>query len=322
MMGRTLLLLFGANDPDRGHGGTHQLLAISADIHLIGLALAAAGFAVAVIMFFTARVDRVTQIVAAATAATLAAGIFGTVLPDLAHAHEVAILLPLGAVLAGRMLPPLPSAPSRGRAWLPGRAAAVALGGVARGRAGGAVLRGQPARRRRRPTRDWRTGSSPTTTPTGWRATGSRTPPPSTAAARSWSRPLPTRRPGSGAGNRRPTGTSRATGGRTSSSRWPIRPRPAVITTAAALRCLRPPGPPVPGRPVRGHGVRLQPAHSDRLSRRPGSAPGARRPGRPRPTSPDLASQETPQAAPGLGAACGWLGSGSASRPCTRRAAR
>ncbi|HEY5397482.1 MAG TPA: hypothetical protein VIL16_19015 [Trebonia sp.] len=124
MMGRTLLLLFGANNPAEGHGGTHQLLEISAHIHLIGLVLAAAGFAVAVVLFFTARMDRVTQIVAAAAAATLAAGIFGTVLPDLAHAHEVAILLPLGAVLAGRMLPPLASSAR----WRPGRAAAVALG--------------------------------------------------------------------------------------------------------------------------------------------------------------------------------------------------
>jgi hypothetical protein len=121
-MGRTLLLLFGANNPYRGTGGTHQLLAISADIHLIGLALAAVGLAAAVIMFFTIRVDRVTQIVVAATAATLAAGIFGTVVPDLAHAHEVAILLPFGAVLAARMLPPL--LPAR---RLPGRAAAIAL---------------------------------------------------------------------------------------------------------------------------------------------------------------------------------------------------
>src|ERR1700722_8981191 len=40
-MGRTLLLLFGANDPARSTGGMHGLLAISADIHLIGLALAA-----------------------------------------------------------------------------------------------------------------------------------------------------------------------------------------------------------------------------------------------------------------------------------------
>ena len=123
MMGRTLLLLFGANNPNQGHGAAHQALEISAHLHLIGLALAAAGFAVAVVLFFTARMDRVTQIVATAAAATLAAGIFGTVLPDLAHAHEVAILLPLGAVLAGRMLPPLASA-----RWLHGRAAAVALG--------------------------------------------------------------------------------------------------------------------------------------------------------------------------------------------------
>ena len=47
--------------------------------------------------------------------ATLVAGIFGTELPSLAHAHEVAILLPFGAVLAGRMLPPL--VPARWRAY-------------------------------------------------------------------------------------------------------------------------------------------------------------------------------------------------------------
>jgi hypothetical protein len=123
MTGRTLLLLFGANNPGQGHGGTHQLLEISAHIHLIGLALAAAGFAAAIILFFTVRMDRVTQIVAAATAATLAAAIFGTVLPDLSHAHEVAVLLPLGAVLAGRMLPPLASSVR----WLPGRVGAAAL---------------------------------------------------------------------------------------------------------------------------------------------------------------------------------------------------
>jgi hypothetical protein len=122
MMGRTLLLLFGANSPGK-NSGSRQLFEISARIHLIGLALAVAGLAIALILFFAARMDRVTQIVAAATVATLAAGIFGTVLPDLAHAHEVAILLPLGAVLAGRMLPPLASA-----RWLPGWVAVSALG--------------------------------------------------------------------------------------------------------------------------------------------------------------------------------------------------
>jgi hypothetical protein len=127
-MGRTLLLLFGANDQGH-HGQTRLLLEISADIHLIGLALAVAGFAAALIWFFSARVDRVTQIVVAAAVATLAAGIFGTVVPDLAHAHEVAILLPLGAVLAGRMLPPLASA-RRLPGWAAGRAVGWAAAGA------------------------------------------------------------------------------------------------------------------------------------------------------------------------------------------------
>jgi len=118
MMGQTLLLLFGANDP----GPAHQQIALIATYHLIGLALAVLGLAVAVAVFFTGRADRVTQIVVAATAATLAAGVLGTILPSLAHAHEVAILLPFGAVLAGRMLPPL--VPAR---WRPGRWAVPAL---------------------------------------------------------------------------------------------------------------------------------------------------------------------------------------------------
>ena len=99
-MGQTLLLLFGANTAPR----SHQELEIIARFHLIGLVLALLGFAVAVVTFFTRLTDRVTQIIVAATVATLVAGIFGTELPSLAHAHEVAILLPFGAVLAGRML--------------------------------------------------------------------------------------------------------------------------------------------------------------------------------------------------------------------------
>ena len=64
MMGQTLLLLFGANDP----GPAHQQIALIATYHLIGLALAVLGLAVAVAVFFTGRADRVTQIVVAATA--------------------------------------------------------------------------------------------------------------------------------------------------------------------------------------------------------------------------------------------------------------
>jgi hypothetical protein len=114
-MGQTLMLLFGANN----QGKAHKNLELITQLHLIGVVLVAAGFAVAVALFFTSRADRVTQIVVTAAMATLVAGVFGTELPSLAHAHEVAILLPFGAVLAGRMLPPLVSAlvPARWRAY-------------------------------------------------------------------------------------------------------------------------------------------------------------------------------------------------------------
>jgi hypothetical protein len=102
MLGRTLMLLFGAN----AQGGSPQPEIITW-YHLIGLALAVLGFAVGLTTFFTSRADRSTLIIVAATVATLAASIFGTVLPSLDHAHDVAILLPFGAVLAGRLLPPL-----------------------------------------------------------------------------------------------------------------------------------------------------------------------------------------------------------------------
>jgi hypothetical protein len=127
-MGQTLLLLFGANTPPR----SHQELELIARFHLIGLVLALLGFAVAVVTFFFSRTDRVTQIIVAATVAVVVAGIFGTELPSLAHAHEVAILLPFGAVLAGRMLPPLAAAlPERwraGRVGVPLLAAWLAAG--------------------------------------------------------------------------------------------------------------------------------------------------------------------------------------------------
>ncbi len=113
VMGQTLMLLFGANVPG---SRPHALLEAIARFHLIGLALAACGLAVAIATFFTRRSDRVSQIVVAGTLATLASGILGTELPSLSHAHEVAILLPFGAVLAGRMLPGL--IPDR---WRPGR---------------------------------------------------------------------------------------------------------------------------------------------------------------------------------------------------------
>jgi hypothetical protein len=109
-LGQALLLLFGANFPGKGRGG----LDFVAHLHLIGLALAVAGLAVGIATFFFSRTDRVSQIVVAATLAMVAAAVFTTELPALHHAHEFAALLPFGAVLAGRMLPPL--VPARWRA--------------------------------------------------------------------------------------------------------------------------------------------------------------------------------------------------------------
>jgi len=120
-------LLFGASST----GSQFPQLEPIARLHWIGLALAGAGLLAGVVMFLLPRTDRVSQIVTLATVATLVAGTFGTLVKSLPGAHEVAILLPLGAVLAGRMLPPL--VPGR---WLSIRGArgarrALATGAVA-----------------------------------------------------------------------------------------------------------------------------------------------------------------------------------------------
>jgi hypothetical protein len=117
VMGQTIILLFGANT-----GGNTNFIAW---FHLIGLALAVAGLAVAIATFFAKRMDRVSQLLVAGIVATLAAGILGTELPSLSHAHEVAILLPFGAVLAGRMLPGL--LPERWRSARPGQVVLAAI---------------------------------------------------------------------------------------------------------------------------------------------------------------------------------------------------
>jgi hypothetical protein len=114
VMLQVIRLLFSASRP----ANEFPQLAPIAELHWIGLALAVAGLAVAAVKFFLPRTDRVSQIVALATVATLVAGVFGTLVQTLPAAHEVGILLPFGAVLAGRMLPPLVPArwPAQG-AW-------------------------------------------------------------------------------------------------------------------------------------------------------------------------------------------------------------
>jgi hypothetical protein len=126
----SVVLLFGANKPGRpGRAITisqHIPLAAMADLHVIGLAVASAGLLAGLVAGFAGRSgrsgrlgrlgwpdrdwadrNRVNQILVVAIGATIAAGLFSTLMRSVTSAHEVAILLPLGAVLAGRTLPPL-----------------------------------------------------------------------------------------------------------------------------------------------------------------------------------------------------------------------
>jgi hypothetical protein len=116
VLGQSILLLFGANT-----GGGD----IATYFHWIGLALAAAGLAAAVATF--GRQDRVTRIVVVAVLATMAAGVASTELPGLSHAHEIGVLGPFGAVLAGRVLPGLLPDGWRRPGWRPWRVLLPAL---------------------------------------------------------------------------------------------------------------------------------------------------------------------------------------------------
>ena len=98
--GQNLLILFGANV-----AGQHGTGLVMAYLHLAGVALALAGL-VAGLACLVRRADRVTQILAVAIVTTLAAGALATVMITLSTAHEIAPVLPLSAVLAGRTIGP------------------------------------------------------------------------------------------------------------------------------------------------------------------------------------------------------------------------
>jgi hypothetical protein len=99
--GQNVLILFGADFYDQP-AGIRTVLAFA---HFAGLALALAGLAIGVASLFR-RADRVTQILTVGTLGTLAAATFGTQMIPVQGAHEIAIVLPFGAVLAGRTLGP------------------------------------------------------------------------------------------------------------------------------------------------------------------------------------------------------------------------
>jgi hypothetical protein len=109
LLWQSLILLFGANNPGTPHQPqtirAHVLLVSMADLHVIGLLLGGAGLAAGIASLLSRQADRVTQFLVAAIIVMLAAGVCTTVLRSLSNAHEVAILLPLGAALAGRVLP-------------------------------------------------------------------------------------------------------------------------------------------------------------------------------------------------------------------------
>jgi hypothetical protein len=95
------MILFGADFWDQP---TAVETAISV-LHLVGLLLAVLG-ALAGIVTLVRRGDRVTQIVTIGTLVTLGAGAYASDMTAGYAAHEIAVVLPFGAILAGRTVGP------------------------------------------------------------------------------------------------------------------------------------------------------------------------------------------------------------------------
>jgi len=128
-LGQNLMFLFGSNF----WIGSQPLTAF-AYVHLIGLAVALIGLLVA--LWSWPRADRVTRTLIIALFAVFAAGAVSPLMQPVSGTHEIAIMLPLGAALAGRVIGP----------WLAGgRQASAADGQPADGQpAAGQARRGRP----------------------------------------------------------------------------------------------------------------------------------------------------------------------------------
>jgi len=103
-LGQNLMYLFGSNWWTKP-----QPLTDYAYLHLIGVAVALIGLVIAI--WAWPRADRVTRTLVVAILAVAAAGAVSPLTQPISGAHEVAILLPLSAALAGRVIGP----------WLAGR---------------------------------------------------------------------------------------------------------------------------------------------------------------------------------------------------------
>ncbi len=102
--GQNLMYLFGAN-----FWRLPQPLTAFAYLHLVGLAVALLGLLIAI--WSWPRANRVTRTFVVAVFVVFAAGSVSPLMVPVSGAHEIAIMLPFGAVLAGRGLGP----------WLAGR---------------------------------------------------------------------------------------------------------------------------------------------------------------------------------------------------------
>jgi hypothetical protein len=98
-VGQSILVLFGADF----FGQSSQVWSVLAWAHMAAVAVAALGLLAGIFHFFT-RLDRVSQTLVAGVLILIGAGVFGTYVPDVTFAHEIAPLLPFAAALAGREL--------------------------------------------------------------------------------------------------------------------------------------------------------------------------------------------------------------------------
>ena len=123
---QNVAILFGADFFEQPTA-TRTAIAV---LHLAGVVLALAGLLAGIAWLFRGA-DRVTQVVTVGTLVILAAGTFETRMLLLQGAHEIAVVLPFGAVLAGRTVGPWLAARRRPRLALTPVLAAVLCGYLA-----------------------------------------------------------------------------------------------------------------------------------------------------------------------------------------------